>query len=295
MSISPSFKYLTPRVADQIRGLRVSSRHPMQGTVQGMHRSPDMGASVEFAEYRNYIPGDSPNLIDWAVYAKTDRYMIRRFQDETNLKVTLLIDHSASLDFKKLGQISKFEYACSLAAGLMYLFACQGDLVSLVLFSGKVTQRFAPVSNVETLSPILLEMEKIKPIGQGDIAKSLHEAANFLTQRGKVIVISDFLQNPEQLSRGIQHLQHQRHDVTVFHVLDGAEITLPYKGLVEMRDLETGGLLLIDSDAIRPRYTEAVNLYLSQVQSICNRSGSAYLTIDTRASLLDAISKVVRS
>ncbi len=291
MPPAKSFKYLSPRVADQIRGLALSSRRPMQGTIQGLHRSPDMGASVEFAEYREYIPGDAPNLIDWSVYAKTDRYMIRRFQDETNLRATVLVDSSASLDYKKLGSLTKFEYACTLAAGFMYLLACQGDSVSLSFFSRKIVKRFAPVSSTESLSPVLLEMEKFKASGKGDIEKSLHEAADLLKQRSLVIIISDLLQAPEQLARGIQHLQHNRHDVTVYHVLDGAEVTLPYKGLVEMRDLETGEKQLIQSDEIRPRYTEAINHYLRHVQRICSGSGSAYYTIDTRTSPLDALAK----
>ncbi len=110
-------KYLPPRVADHIRGLAISSRLPMQGGIQGLHRSPDFGASVEFAEYRDYIEGDAPNLIDWQVFAKTDRYMIRRFQDETSLRATVLVDASASLNFRQTGPVTKFEYACSLAAG----------------------------------------------------------------------------------------------------------------------------------------------------------------------------------
>jgi uncharacterized protein (DUF58 family) len=263
----------------------------MQGTIQGMHRSPDMGASVEFAEYRDYVPGDAPNLIDWNVYAKTDRYMIRRFQDETNLRAAVFVDCSASLNYKKLGAMTKFEYACTLAAGFMYLLACQGDAVSLSFFSQKITKRFASVSSTETLSPILMEMEKVKIEGQGDIEQSLHDAAQQLKQRSLVIIISDLLQEPEQLARGIQHLQHNRHDVTVYHVLDGAEVTLPYKGLVEMRDLETGEKLLIEGDEIRPRYAEAINQYLTQIQRICTSSGSAYFTIDTRTSPLDALAK----
>src|SRR5271156_6892009 len=120
-------KYLPPRVADQMRGLGISSPRPMQGGIQGLHRSPDFGASVEFAEYRDYIEGDAPNLIDWQVFAKTDRYMIRRFQDETSLRACVLVDASASLHFKQTGAVTKFEYACSLAAGLMYLLVCPGD------------------------------------------------------------------------------------------------------------------------------------------------------------------------
>src|SRR5471032_1438020 len=180
MASARASKYLPPRVADQLRGLSISSRRPMQGGIQGLHRSPDFGASVEFAEYRDYVEGDAPNLIDWQVFAKTDRYMIRRFQDETSLRACVLVDASASLDFKQTGPVTKFEYACSLAAGLMYMLVCQGDAAALSFFTDRVTKRFAPVASTETLSPILLEMEKIESTGAGNIEQSLHEAAEML-------------------------------------------------------------------------------------------------------------------
>ena len=291
MSSARAFRYLPPRVADQIRGLGLAARRPMQGGIQGLHRSPDFGASVEFAEYRDYIEGDAPNLIDWAVYAKTDRYMIRRFQDETSLRACVMVDATASLHFRQTGPVTKFEYACSLAAGLMYLLVCQGDAVALSFFTDRVTQRFAPVASTETLGPVLLEMEKVEAKGSGNIEKSLHEAAEMLKQRSLVVVISDLLQPPAQFARGIQHLQHNRHDVTVFHVLDAAEIALPMHGLVELRDLETSEKLVIDADEIRPRYAKAVQSYLAEVSRLCTACGAHYFTVDTRTPMLEALAK----
>lgn len=286
-----NFKYLPPRVADQIRGLALSARRPMQGTVQGLHRSPDFGASVEFAEYKDYAPGDAPNLIDWSVYAKTDRYMIRRFQDETNLRACVLVDASASLNYQQLGAVTKFDYACSLAAGFLYLLVVQGDSAALAYFNDGVTKRFAPVASTETLGPVLLEMEAVRAQGRGDIAKSLHEAAELLTQRHLVIVISDLLQPSAEVVRGIQHLRHNRHDVTVCHVLDGAEITLPMQGLVELRDLETDEKLLIEADEIRDDYSRSVQGYLDEMSRLCVSCGADYYTIDTRTSMVEALAK----
>jgi len=291
MSSARASKYLPPRVADQIRGLAIAARRPMQGGIQGLHRSPDFGASVEFAEYRDYIEGDAPNLIDWQVFAKTDRYMIRRFQDETSLRACVMVDATASLHFRQTGPVTKFEYACSLAAGLMYLLVCQGDAVALSFFTDRVTQRFAPVASTETLGPVLLEMEKVEAKGSGNIEKSLHEAAEMLKQRSLVVVISDLLQPPAQFARGIQHLQHNRHDVTVFHVLDAAEIALPMHGLVELRDLETSEKLVIDADEIRPRYAKAVQSYLAEVSRLCTACGAHYFTVDTRTPMLEALAK----
>jgi len=291
MSSARASKYLPPRVADQIRGLGIAARRPMQGGIQGLHRSPDFGASVEFAEYRDYIEGDAPNLIDWSVFAKTDRYMIRRFQDETSLRACVLVDASASLNYRQTGPVTKFEYACSLAAGLMYLLVCQGDAVALNFFTDRMTQRFASVASTDTLSPIMVAMEDIEPKGAGNIEKSLHEAAEMLKQRSLVIVISDLLQPPAQLARGIQHLQHNRHDVTVFHVLDAAEIALPMHGLIELRDMETNEKLLIEADEIRSRYAHEVQGYLNEVSRICTACGTHYFTIETRTPMLDALAK----
>ena len=163
------FKYLPPRVADQIRGLGLSARRPMQGGIQGLHRSPDFGASVEFAEYRDYVEGDAPNLIDWQVFAKTDRYMIRRFQDETSLRASVLVDASASLNFRQTGPVTKFEYACSLAACLMYLLVCQGDSAALSFFTDRVTQRYAPVASTDTMRPVNECPRKRRPSEMGSM------------------------------------------------------------------------------------------------------------------------------
>ena len=291
MAAPRAFKYLPPRVADRIRGLRLSARRPMQGGIQGLHRSPDFGASVEFAEYRDYVEGDAPNLIDWSVFAKTDRYMIRRFQDETSLRAAVLVDASASLDFCQAGAVTKFDYACSLAAGLMYLLVSQGDAVSLSFFTDRLTERFAPVAGIDALSPVMLAMERIAPGGAGNVENALHEAAEMLKQRSLVIVISDLLQPPAELARGLQHLQHNRHDVTVFHVLDAAEISLPWHGLVELRDLETHEKLLIQADEIRSRYAQAVQGHLADLGRICASCGMHYLTVETRTPLLEALAK----
>jgi uncharacterized protein (DUF58 family) len=291
MAAARSFKYLPSRVADQIRGLSISAKRPMQGGIQGLHRSPDFGASVEFAEYRDYQEGDAPNLIDWSVFAKSDRYMIRRFQDETSLRAAVLVDASASLDYKNVGSVTKFEYACSLAAGLMYLLVSQCDAVSLTFFTDKLTRRFQSVASVDSLSPIMLEMETVEPAGAGHVENALHEAAEMLKNRSLVIVISDLLQQPALVGRGLQHLQHNRHDVTVFHVLDAAEISLPFHGLVELRDLETREKLLVQADEIKPRYAQAVQGYLGEISRLCTSCGMAYHTVETRTPLLEALAK----
>jgi len=291
MAEAHSFKYLPPHVADPLRGLALSTRRPMQGATQGLHRSPDFGASVEFAEYRDYVPGDAPNLIDWAVYAKTDRHMIRRFQDETSLRALVLVDASTSLRFRHAGPCTKFDYACSLAAAFLYLLVCQGDSAALSFFTDRITRAFDPVAGVDTLGPLLREMETTVPDGAGHIEKALHEAAERLRSRHLVLILSDFLQAPDEIARGIQHLQHSRHEVVVFHLLDGAEVALPLQGLVELRDLETKEKLLIDAGELKDAYGRAVQGHIDELRRLCTGCGADYFTLDTRTPVLDAVAK----
>ena len=167
----------------------------------------------------------------------------------------------------------------------------QGDAVQLAFFTEKLTRCFPPVASADALNPILLEMESVVPTGRGDIAQSLEAAAEMVKQRSLVILISDLLQPPAQLALGIQNLRQRRHDVTVFHVLDGAEISLPLHGLVELRDQETGEKLLVEADEIRSDYTRAAQAHLDEVRRICSACGAAYYTIDTRTPMIEALAK----
>lgn len=289
MKPTVAFKYLPPALADQLGGLGISVKRPVVGVQQGLHRSPNHGASVEFAEYREYRPGDPPSMIDWAVYGRSDRYMIRRFQEETNLRGHVLLDTSESLGFKGSGPMTKLEYACYLAASMLFILVRQGDSAGLMTFDGEVREGFAPTGSFEGLRPMLLHLENIKAGGKSGIGESLHEAAGRLKARSLVIVVSDLLAPVEGILRGLRHLQHDGHDVTVFQVLDPGELELGIEGLAEVDELETGRRLLVDADEIRESYRRAVERHLDALAHGCSQSMVDYLQVSTRMPVEEAV------
>lgn len=285
MSPNDSYRYLPPALAESLRNVNLFVRRPVQGAKQGLHRSPQFGSSVEFAEYRNYVPGDPPSRIDWPVYARTDRYVIRRFQDETNLRAYLLLDISGSIAFRDSGTMSKMDYAAFLAAGLMFILVNQGDAVSLLTFDRKVRHPFPLVETFEGLRPLLLHLEQLKPQGRGDIEAAIHEAAVMMAPRSLVILISDLLQESEKIGRGLRHLFHDGHNLMVLHISDSGERRLSFDGIVELRDMETGERMVIEADELRPAYTAAVERHIAGIRAACAECLADYRLIDTRSSV----------
>ena len=285
----PSYKFLPPELADRLRGLGVTVRRPVEGALQGLHRSPHHGASVEFSDYREYTRGDPPNRIDWAVYARTDRHVIRRYQEETNLRAYLLLDTSESMSFRDAGRLSKMDYACQLAAGLMFVLINQSDAAGLTLFNDEVRKTFPPVGSLGSLRPLLLALEEIKPSGRSQIERALHTLAEQIQRRSLVILISDLLQPPADIIRGIRHLQHNKHEVLVLHVLDAAEIALNFSGFVELRELETAARLPVQADEIREAYALEVQKYLDELRRGCLGSLADYQLLDTRTPVEEAL------
>jgi len=288
MTAAP-YKFLPPELADRLRGLGVTVRRPVEGGLQGLHRSPHHGASVEFADYREYTRGDPPNRIDWAVYARTDRHVIRRYQEETNVRAYILVDTSESMAFRDAGKLSKMDYACYLAAGLMFVLVNQSDAAGLTLFNDTVQKQFPPVGSLGGLRPMLLALEEIKPSGRSKIDQALHTLAEQIQRRSLVILISDLLQNPADTIRGIRHLQHNKHEVLVLHTLDAAEISLHFSGFTELRELETGARLPVHADEIRDAYAQEVQKFLDELRRGCLGSLADYQLIDTRTPVEEAL------
>ncbi len=286
---SAAYKFLPPELADRLRGLGLAVRKPVEGALQGLHRSPHHGSSVEFADYREYTRGDPPSLIDWAVYARTDRYVIRRYQEETNLRAYLLLDTSESMAFRDQGLHTKMDYACFLAAGLMYVLVSQSDAVGLTLFNDTIGQSFQPTGSLEGLRPMLLALEEIKPSGRSNIDQALHRLAEQIQRRSLVILISDLLQNPAQIVRGLQHLHHNKHEVLVVQPLDAAEVSLNFGGLSELRELETGARLPVHADEIREAYAQEVQKFLDEIRRGCLDCLADYHLIDTRTPVEEAL------
>jgi uncharacterized protein (DUF58 family) len=279
---APAYKFLPPELAERVRGLGLAVRRPVEGAMQGLHRSPHLGSSVEFADYREYAPGDPPSLIDWAIYARSDRHVIRRYQEETNLRAHLVLDISESMSFRQAGLHSKMDYACYLAAALMLILLGQSDAAGLTLFNDEIRRSFPPVGSFDGLRPMLLALDEIKPSGRSQIEEALHQTAEKIQRRSLVILISDLLQEPAGIIRGIQHLRHNKHEVLVLQPLDGAELSLDFSGLAELRELETGARLPVEADQVREAYANEVAKYLEEIRRGCLGSMAEYHLIDTR-------------
>lgn len=286
---APAYKFLPAEFADQLRKLRVSVRRPVEGGLQGLHRSPQHGASVEFADYREYTRGDPPNRIDWAVYARTDRHVIRRYQEETNLQAYILLDTSESMAYRDAGLLSKMDYACHLAAGLMFMLIQQSDTAGLTLFNDTVKKQFPLVGSLSSLGPMLLALEDIQPSGRSNIERALHTLAEQIQRRSLVVVISDLLQDPADTLCGIRHLQHNRHDVLVLHTLDATEMNLNLTGFVELEELETRTRLPVYADEIREAYAQEVQKFLDEIRRGCHGSLADYQLMDTRTPVAGAL------
>ncbi len=286
---STYYRFLPSELADRLRGATIDVVRPVEGSVQGLHRSPHYGASVEFAEYRRYTRGDPVTLIDWAVYARSDKYMIRKFREETNVRGRILLDVSASMAFRGDGPMSKMEFACFLAASCMYVLVNQGDSAGMMTFNDEMCGEFGAVSTFEGLRPMLKELEAIEPEGGSAIERIMHDAAEKVSARSLFIIISDFLEDPALVMRGLQHLHHDGHDIALFHVLDASELKLGHTGLSEFRDMETGEKMIINADETRTAYEREVKNYIEELRAACAACMGTYRLLDTHTEIENSV------
>jgi len=286
---STGYRYLPPRMAERLRGVEIGVRRPMDGSHQGLHRSPAFGSSVEFAEYREYAPGDPVARIDWPVYARSDRYVIRRFHEDVSIRCYIMLDISASMKYQQDGALQKSEYACYLAAGMMYVMVQQGDMVSLITFDDRIRQYYEPSGTFVGLKPMLQGLEKIEPKNKGNIEAALHSAAELIKGRALVVVISDLLEEPESILQGINHLYYDGKEVTLFHILDPAEMNMSITGLADVTSLETKDKITVDFRRIRDAYLEQLRLYLDELRTGLQKTRSEYILTETRTEVYDAI------
>lgn len=286
---SIGYRYLPPRMAERLRGVEIGVRRPMDGSHQGLHRSPAFGSSVEFAEYREYAPGDPVARIDWPVYARSDRYVIRRFHEDVSIRCYIMLDISGSMKYQQDGALQKSEYASYLAAGMMYVMVQQGDMVSLITFDDQIRQYYEPSGSFVGLKPMLQGLEKIEPKNKGNIEAALHSAAELIKGRALVVVISDLLEEPESILQGINHLYYDGKEVTLFHILDPAEMNMSITGLADVTSLETKDKITVDFRRIRDAYLEQLRLYLDELRSGLQKTRSEYILTETRTEVYDAI------
>ena len=277
-------QFLDPAVVARLGSLELKARTIVEGLLSGLHRSPFKGFSVEFAEYRQYIPGDDLATIDWKVYARSDRHYVKKFEEETNLDCHVILDASGSMSYGS-GAITKFEYAQCLAASLGYLMNRQRDAVGLTAFDAGITTMLPASARPGHLRAFLITIDRLQPGRETDVARPLHQLADSLTKRGMVVLISDLLDEPERVVRGLKHFQFRGTDVIVFHVLDPDEIRFPFERATRFEDLETDEEVLAVPTVVRAHYLEAMGALVDRYKRELGACGIDYCQLTTEQPL----------
>jgi uncharacterized protein (DUF58 family) len=274
-------RFLDPAVIARLGSMELKARTVVEGFLSGLHRSPFKGFSVEFAEYRQYLPGDDLSTLDWKVYARTDRHYVKKFEEETNLECHILLDVSASMGYRGGAAMSKVENGSVLAASLAYLMHRQRDATGLIAFDDKITGRLPASARPGHLHAILLALDRIAPGARSDVARPLHQLAEALGKRSLAVLISDLLDDPETVVRGLKHLRFRGTDVIVFQVLDPHEIQFPFRGAARFTDLESHDEVTADPARVRDGYLEAMATLRARYEKELRGAGIDFLTLDT--------------
>ena len=259
-------EFLDAQVLSRLANVPLFSRRPMQGSVSGRHPSPHRGSSVEFAEYRKYVPGDDLRRLDWRVYGRSDRFYVKEFEADTNLRCCFILDTSGSMGFGS-GGVTKIEYARKLAGSLGYLAVQQGDAVGISCVANGVVRSLPPTRNPAHLPAFFDLLEQAQSNGETELGSTLHELAETIRQRALVVIISDLFIEPELLRGCFQHLRFRKHDVAVFHLLDPLEFTFDFRRPMRFLDMEGGSAIFADPSDIRDRYHRALEMYLDGVRA----------------------------
>jgi uncharacterized protein (DUF58 family) len=274
-------RFLDPAVIARLATMELKARTVVEGFLSGLHRSPYKGFSVEFAEYRQYLPGDDLSTLDWKVYARSDRHYVKKFEEETNLDCHLLLDVSRSMTYRGGAAMSKLEYGSVLAASLGYLMNRQRDATGLIAFDEKILARLPASGRPGHLHAILLALEKLSPGHRSNVGRPLHQLAEALVKRSLAVVISDLLDDPETVVRGLKHLRHRGTDVIVFQLLDPDELKFPFKAAARFTDVESADEITADPSRVRASYLQA----LADMQAFYERElrgvGIDYVMLDT--------------
>jgi len=279
---------LDPRVLSSIDNLELIARKVVEGFITGLHKSPFHGFSVEFSQHRPYMQGDSLRFIDWKVYARSDRYYVKQFEEETNLRCFILLDASGSMAFSGNG-VSKFRYASMLASALTYLMLKQRDATGLVLFDEDIRQFIPPRSVHAHLKNILGALSDTRPEKDTRITGTLHQLADKIKRRSMVILISDFFDDPDEIKSGIKHLLYNKHELLVFQILDDAELGFDYKGEVEFRDLEGDAKIKTRPKYIKDHYLEQITRHNDSLKHFFSENRVDYGLIKTSDNLSKAM------
>jgi len=282
-------QYLDPKVLSRISRLDIKARLVVEGYISGLHKSPFHGFSVEFAEHREYSPGDDLKHLDWKVFGKTDRFYVKEYEEETNLNAWLLLDISESMDYKS-GEMSKLDYGATVAASLAFLMLQQQDSAGLVLFDDDVRTFLKPSSQPSHLKTITHELAQARPTGRSKVGAIFNDLAERIRHRGLVILISDLFVDPKELALGLQHFRHKRHEVILFHILDEYERTFPFKDLTLFKGLEATGDVFAEPRSLRADYLAELDNFLRDIKRTCRHHRIDYVPMTTSESLEVALS-----
>jgi len=282
-------KYLQPKVIRQVARLDLRAKFIVEGFLAGLHASPFQGFSVEFSEHRKYVPGDDLKDLDWNVYAKTDKYYLKKFQAETNVTGYLVMDLSASMAWTYRQELTKFEYAICLAAALGYLMIHQQDPVGLVTFDTSIRTSLPPRSKRTQLGTMLSILSNLKPAGETAVSAALHQLAAMIRGKSLVMIFSDLLTDPDPVLHSLHHLRHRGNEIILFHILDEAEVHFPFDGLIEFEDVESPDRLILDAKGMRGDYLQAVHEFQEHYRRECAKANIDYVPIDTSISFDKAL------
>jgi len=280
--MAKGYRYLDPQAVAKLARMNLIARSVVEGFISGLHRSPYHGFSVEFAEHREYTPGDNIKDIDWQAYARTDRYVVKQYQEETNLKAHILLDTSGSMGYKSdESQLSKLEYGSYLAACLAYLMVRQQDSVGLVTFDETISNFIPPRSTAVHLNVLLKTLEKIRHGKVTNISRAFHDLAENIKRRGLIIIISDLFDEPKAVMRGLRHFRFKKHEVILFHVFDRWEIDFPFRKLTDFVDMETNDEIQIDPRFVREDYVGQIQDFIGAYKRECASATVEYVQTHT--------------
>jgi len=273
-------QFLDPAVLARLGTLELKARTIVEGLLTGLHRSPFKGFSVEFAEYRQYMPGDDLSTIDWKVYARSDRHYVKKFEEETNLDCHVMLDVSASMGYGSRG-MTKLEYGACLAASLGYLMTRQRDAVGLTAFDDRIVSMLPASARPGHLRALLVTLDRLELGRETNVSKPLHQLAEALTRRGLVVLISDLLDDPAEVVRALKHFQYRGTDVIVFHVLDADEIEFPFDRATRFEDLETADEVMAVPSLVRGHYLREIQALVERYRRDLGAAGIDYHLINT--------------
>ena len=287
MALASVYNYLDPKTLERVKRLDVRARLVVEGFLTGQHKSPYHGFAVEFAAHREYSPGDDIKHIDWKVWSKTDRLYIKEYEEETNLKCTILLDSSKSMRYGEKAQVpwSKYDYAATAAASLAYLLQQQQDAVGLVTFDTKVERNLPPSAHPSHLKRMLHELELVQPDNKTDVSEVFPELARQIRKRGMIVLISDLFVDLETLAETLRQFRLRRHEVILFHVLHEDELTFPFQDNTLFKGLEVDQQLHAEPRALRRSYLEVMENFLTKVRKLCATAGIDYVLLNTEEPL----------